>query len=171
MYVVVAFSEKTTDTCCAVGTGIPTPIAPVCAIWTKDEIDLRIACVKCSNPGQVRLDNPYHPCNLFLLPDWQNAHQECRRPGAPKTEGAITRLRDRNLGRKGGAIYSYSKAKCSMVQSKRGVWPIIRRTEIEHDGRPLEEAEHLWMEDEKEVQTHRCQQVMTGSHITHAVGI
>jgi hypothetical protein len=29
-YVVVASSENTTDTCCAVGTGIPTPIAPVC---------------------------------------------------------------------------------------------------------------------------------------------
>jgi hypothetical protein len=37
-------------------------------IWAKGEMDLRIVLVKCSYPGQVRLNSPYHTWNLFLQP-------------------------------------------------------------------------------------------------------
>ena len=41
-------------------------------------IDFQIAFIKCSEPGQARLDNPYSQWNIFLLlPDWRNARQEC----------------------------------------------------------------------------------------------
>ena len=44
-----------------------------------------------------------------------------------------------------------------MVSIKRGVQLIARR--LKRDERPLEEAEHLWMEDEKEMRTFQRQQL------------
>ena len=43
----------------------------------KDETVLRIGFVKYSKLGQARLNNQYHPWDLFLPPVWRNAHREC----------------------------------------------------------------------------------------------
>ena len=49
--------------------------------------------------------------------------------GVPKNEGEHMHRCDRNLGRKGGGVHSYSKAKCWLVRIKRGARLMIRRTE------------------------------------------